>query len=208
MRSSSTRPPGRPRKADNPETVGTVLRLAAHLFMQRGYEAVSLELIADAASITKAAIYYYFPTKADVFTAAVEWLLTIIHRESQKILAGPGSFRDRLLQLTKTRLAVVESHFDFDRVILEARDQLNLEHLARIERAMQALTDLLQDAARQARQAGEPVHPDPLFFTHAYMALLNLAYVRSPQGGAVFPDRDAVAHSIVALLVPGDSVRD
>lgn len=205
MRSSSTRPPGRPRKADNPETVDTVLRSAAHLFMQRGYEAVSLELIAESASITKAAIYYYFPTKADVFAAAVEWLLTTIHRESEKILCGPGRFRDRLRQLTKRRLAVAESHFDFDRVILEAHNQLNEEQRARIERAMQNLTDLLTNAAHQAYLAGEPVHPDPLFFAHAYMALLNVAYARGPAGTMVFLDRHAVAESIVTLLVPGDS---
>jgi AcrR family transcriptional regulator len=170
--------------------------------MQRGYEAVSLEMIAESASITKAAIYYYFPTKADVFTAAVEWLLSVIHRESQKILRGPEPFRDRLRQLTKTRLAVAESHFDFDRVLLEAQDQLNEEQRAHIDRVMQALTDLLQEAARQAYLAGEPVHPDPVFFAHAYMALLNVAYARGPEGTRVFSDRNAVAESIVSLLVP------
>jgi AcrR family transcriptional regulator len=44
---------------------------AAQLFQDRGYDATSLQQIADELGLAKAAVYYYFPTKADILRAIV-----------------------------------------------------------------------------------------------------------------------------------------
>jgi AcrR family transcriptional regulator len=203
MRSPSSRPPGRPKQSENLSIPDTVLRVASHLFMDYGYDVVSLDLIAEAADITKASIYYYFPTKADVFTAAVESLLKVIYRESRKILEGPGTLRERLLILTKTRLAVAETRFDFERVIGEAQGQLNDEQLLRVRQSMHNLAELLAYAISHAAAAGEVQSANPVFAAHAYMALLNTAYARDTQGNLLFEDRSTAAASVVDFLMAG-----
>ncbi|MEN0071250.1 MAG: helix-turn-helix domain-containing protein, partial [Propionicimonas sp.] len=45
---------------------------ATRLFVERGFDGTSMREIADACRVTKAALYYHFPSKADL-------LLDIVH---------------------------------------------------------------------------------------------------------------------------------
>ena len=51
------------------QTRQLVLDTAQRLFTQYGYDATSLQMIADDMGVTKAAVYYYFRTKADILHA-------------------------------------------------------------------------------------------------------------------------------------------
>lgn len=64
---------GRPPSMDAPRE--TILAHAARLFAQHGYEGTSLQQVAAAVGITKAAIYHYFPTKQVMYEAIVIDLL-------------------------------------------------------------------------------------------------------------------------------------
>ena len=44
-----------------------ILNLAAELFAQRGYEAVGVRQIADAAGILAGSLYHHFPSKRDLY---------------------------------------------------------------------------------------------------------------------------------------------
>jgi AcrR family transcriptional regulator len=46
-----------------------VLDTARRLFAEQGYDATSLQLIADTMGVTKANVYYYFHTKAEILEA-------------------------------------------------------------------------------------------------------------------------------------------
>lgn len=203
LRTSSNRPPGRPKQSERLAIPDTILRIASRLFMDYGYDAVSLEAIAEAAKITKASIYYYFPTKSDVFVAAVERLLSTICRQTQTILDGPRPLKDRLLELTETRLRIAETRFDFERVVSEAAPQLSPEQLLRIRQAMQNLADVLIQAFRQAEERGDLAVQNPVFTAHAYMAILNAAFARTPAGERLFADPHATAQEIVTLIMSG-----
>lgn len=48
-----------------------LLMIARRLFAQKGFEATSLRDIAEAAQITKAALYYYFPNKDALYERVV-----------------------------------------------------------------------------------------------------------------------------------------
>ena len=69
-------------------TRARILEAARDLFTQKGYEKVSLREIGEEVGITKAALYYYFPTKEKLFGALVEPLFTM-QREGMKLLDGP-----------------------------------------------------------------------------------------------------------------------
>jgi AcrR family transcriptional regulator len=46
-----------------------ILDTAVQLFAERGYDATSLQMIADRMGVTKAAVYYHFPAKSDIVQA-------------------------------------------------------------------------------------------------------------------------------------------
>lgn len=67
--SQSIRPRGRPR---DPEKDQLILDAATALFMERGFEASSMEAIAERAGVSKMTLYARFKDKDALFSAAVE----------------------------------------------------------------------------------------------------------------------------------------
>jgi AcrR family transcriptional regulator len=59
------------RAARAEQTKQLVLDTAQRLFNQHGYDATSLQMIADEMGVTKAAVYYYFPTKSEILHAVI-----------------------------------------------------------------------------------------------------------------------------------------
>ena len=49
-----------------------ILDTAQRLFAELGYDATSLQMIADEMGLTKAAVYYYFRAKSDILDAAMQ----------------------------------------------------------------------------------------------------------------------------------------
>lgn len=56
-----------------------LLAIARRLFAAQGYDRTSLREIADAAHITKAALYYYFPTKDALYERIVLESIQLLH---------------------------------------------------------------------------------------------------------------------------------
>jgi AcrR family transcriptional regulator len=54
------------------QTRKQILETAQRLFTERGYDATSLQLIADELGLTKAAVYYHFRAKNDILRATLQ----------------------------------------------------------------------------------------------------------------------------------------
>lgn len=54
------------------QTRQQILETAQRLFVERGYDATSLQLIADELGLTKAAVYYHFRVKSDLLHATMK----------------------------------------------------------------------------------------------------------------------------------------
>jgi AcrR family transcriptional regulator len=87
---------GRPGKAaqakSSLEHAPDVVRAAAHLFYERGYEATSVQDVADAAGLLKGSLYYYIRTKEDLLYAVVEQAhgsMTALVDEVKELPEGP-----------------------------------------------------------------------------------------------------------------------
>jgi TetR/AcrR family transcriptional regulator, mexJK operon transcriptional repressor len=68
-------PGGRPTRAEAERRRGTLLETAMRLFLDRGYEAVTVEEIAKQAGVAKRFIYARYSDKSELFVAAVEHTL-------------------------------------------------------------------------------------------------------------------------------------
>lgn len=64
--------PNNPQKRDREKTSGAILTIATKLFLQRGYAAVPISLIAEEAKVTKSLIYHYFGDKRGLWLAVRE----------------------------------------------------------------------------------------------------------------------------------------
>jgi AcrR family transcriptional regulator len=68
-----------PTRAEQAEkTRKLVLDTARRLFIEHGFDATSLQLIADTMGVTKANVYYYFPTKIEILEALLKGSVTAL----------------------------------------------------------------------------------------------------------------------------------
>lgn len=67
----STRVPRNRREIDRDQKLEEILAAAEALLLQGGYEALTPAAIARRLGLARAAIYWYFPTRDDLFVAAV-----------------------------------------------------------------------------------------------------------------------------------------
>jgi len=91
------------------QRVRQIVKAAAELFGERGYEAVSLEDVAERLDVTKGLLYYYFASKDDLATAAIETLgneWTARLQELSDALDGPPAVRLRALIREHLTIAV------------------------------------------------------------------------------------------------------
>jgi AcrR family transcriptional regulator len=82
---------------DTPDTTRDRIRAAAvELFTERGYEKTSLREIADRVGITKASLYYHYPSKQSLLFAIVEPFLadwTAVVDAAERLAHTPANLR-------------------------------------------------------------------------------------------------------------------
>jgi AcrR family transcriptional regulator len=93
------------------QRVAQIIKTAAELFGERGYDDVSLDDVAERLDVTKGLLYYYFASKDDLAAAAIETLgneWTTRLQELPDALDGPADARLEAIIRAHLRIAVVE----------------------------------------------------------------------------------------------------
>ena len=87
------------RAADREQRWDEIIHAAAEIFYEKGYEATSLQDIANAVGLLKGSIYYYIDTKEDllfelVMRAQTIWKETIVEPEALASSPAPTRLRE------------------------------------------------------------------------------------------------------------------
>ncbi|MGP8271878.1 MAG: TetR/AcrR family transcriptional regulator [Terracidiphilus sp.] len=90
-------------RADQTRT--RILAAAIRQFSENGLAGARTEQIAEAAGVNKALLYYYFRSKEDLYSAAMETIAEGVHASSMAVLDIDASAGERFLRL-------VLNHFD------------------------------------------------------------------------------------------------
>ncbi|MBY0514054.1 MAG: TetR/AcrR family transcriptional regulator [Gemmataceae bacterium] len=89
--SASLRKPGRPRDPDlETRRRAEILDAAAAAFAAAGFAAADVQSVADQLGVGKGTVYRYFPTKEQLFLAAVERGLQELTAEMDRVLDDPA----------------------------------------------------------------------------------------------------------------------
>lgn len=172
MKQPQKRRPGRPR-LENSETKINILRTASMLFMEIGYDKVSLELVAKKSSITKASVYYYFNNKSTLFTECLTYVMGIAFKATETILGSPLPLKEQLKQIALKQMS--NAHLDFETMMRDAAKDLDEEQTARIRAAEGKLEQALIGAFKEAIARGEVRSShQPIVLAHLFTAILTM----------------------------------
>ena len=93
---------------------------AIRLFGQRGYEATTLDAVAEAAGVRKQSLLYYFPTKEDLFEACVDDLSGRVSQALEQALSGIDEEDDPIPRVIHALFALAQEQPEFPGFIREA----------------------------------------------------------------------------------------
>ncbi|MBR7838142.1 TetR/AcrR family transcriptional regulator [Actinospica durhamensis] len=107
------------------QTRVAILETAERLFAERGYDATSLQMIADEMGLTKAAVYYHFRAKIDILHAAMQPGLRRIEEllEQAAVMRGRRARIEHLVAGTVDFL-VLNRHY----AVMAAGDPASKQH--------------------------------------------------------------------------------
>lgn len=161
-RMARRRPPrggaNKPRRREHHEgdRRAEILDVAARLFLDRGFDHTSVELIARTAGVGKATVYRYFDSKSNIFVESLDRLRFTLIPPATRALADIGMpFYDEV----RLRLRLVLAHFGPYRAMTDllgttsrGRDR---ELGARAREALHRMMMNVEPAIRRAMARGE-----------------------------------------------------
>jgi AcrR family transcriptional regulator len=175
-------------RSSEPDTRTRLLDTALELFSKHGVEGTSLQMIADAMGVTKAAVYYHFRTKDEITEAVAEPVV----RRLGAIVREAGALRRRGAQIDHVLVEIVDmviTHralaavFSSDPGVARALER----SLHDEENVKDCLTELL-------------VGPDmdPASAVAAHVALAGIALAGGSPALAALPDEELRKHLLDA----------
>jgi AcrR family transcriptional regulator len=191
-----------------------ILDAARARFLSDGVDAASLRHIARDAGTSIGMIYYYFPSKDDLFFAVIDEVYENLLADLAAALAPDGSTRDRLRRVYRRIARASDDEVAILRLV--AREAMvSSARLGRlVERARQGHVALALEALRAGVRAGD-VRADlhPLLLMMATFALAGPPQImRRLLGdglpGPAAPAGEALADMLVDILFEGIGRRD
>lgn len=114
--------------AETEDVRAHIQRVALEMFIEDGYDKTSLREIAERLGVTKAALYYHFPTKDDIVKSLIE----------QRIAAV-----DALMEWAEAQPRTEETRIEFVRRYSGLHDVAKHEHVIRFFERNQTLINTL-----------------------------------------------------------------
>ncbi|OWK36352.1 TetR/AcrR family transcriptional regulator [Fimbriiglobus ruber] len=124
------RKPGRPKDPElEARRRAEILAVAAVVFAKTGYAETDVQVIADGAGVGKATVYRYFPTKKDLFLAAVDSGLQQLSAEIDAVITNPTTDPfDRIAAAVRTYLAFFARRPEMTELFIQERAAFRDRH--------------------------------------------------------------------------------
>ncbi|MCP8970492.1 TetR/AcrR family transcriptional regulator [Ectobacillus ponti] len=197
------RSPGRPKSAEKSvSTKESVLHAAASLFLQNGFQKVSIDDIAKEAGVTKASVYYYFGSKAELFTETMIAMMKRIREQIAQLLQADTSLYERLLAVAVAHLRSTAT-FDLEGFMRESRTSLSEEQMEQMRLAEEGMYECVEEAFLQAIQEEDIPEVNARFAAHSFIALVRVGNYRQPDGSFFFETTEEAAAQIMSVFWNG-----
>jgi len=198
------------------QTRESILDAAEQVFFEHGVARTTLEQIAQAAAVTRGAVYWHFKNKAELFNAVVERVRMPMESAFHRLLETSDTLED-LEHLCATALTEVHENERLRRVytilLLKCEHTDDMDSLIERERvAKEDMTGFLTRFFSRLQMAGRlitAIEPRVLALAlYAYMLGLHTDYLRSPERYRMPDDVHALARYFFAPLKPADACGD
>lgn len=160
-------------------TVATILRAAEDLFLTRNYADVTMDKIAQAAEVTKGALYHHFSGKEALYLAMMGADLSEKREIFRQAVESAGSARERLGRLMRAFFDLPPGKRELIRLVRRDVNVFGDTVRSEFVRAYQkALPEQVESIVRDGIREGEIGPGDSRLLSWYYAALVEVTLSR------------------------------
>ncbi|NOZ94612.1 MAG: TetR/AcrR family transcriptional regulator [Acidobacteria bacterium] len=187
---------------------GVILRRAARVFLERGYDGASMDEIAREAGLTKPGLYYHFASKTELLFAVMTFAMDELERETFAAMATASDPLEKLRAILHTHAWLITREKDraFTLLITTELGSLDPEDRRVVVQRLRSYRTLIQATLEQL--AGEGIlrpGTDPDVAAHTLMGMIAWLSFWYRAGGRL--DGPAIADMVtemaMASVIPG-----
>jgi AcrR family transcriptional regulator len=200
-----------PQQSDPPATVTrrrgrpgydqeSVLKIAVDVFNRHGFEATSMNVLADNLGITKSAIYHHVPSKGDLLRLALDRALDGLEGVLKEPRASKGRADDRLEYVLRRTVDVMVDELPFVTLLLRVRGNTEIERVAMTRRRKftARVTRLVKTASTEGSIRNDI---DPAVTSRMLFGTVNSIVDWYRPGGAITAQR--LADDLITMTFDG-----
>jgi AcrR family transcriptional regulator len=162
-----------------------IIDTATALFVERGFSGVPMREISEACGITKAALYYYFTSKAQLLYAICSDYLSGNAAVVDAVILEGGTCEEQLRRLVRELFAIPAERRAILRLALHDQDRLDpLDHEAFLEAYQERFTDPVERIFTDGAANGEFRDFDPSLLVW-FMVGMAYPYFGLPESTSV-----------------------
>jgi AcrR family transcriptional regulator len=152
-------------------------QVAARMFHERGYDATSIQEIADELGLLKGSLYHYISSKDDLLWAVILRQHQAYMDLAERCRAMDGDTVDRLAGFIRGYADSLEKDHQFVSVYLHDLKRLSAERRTLVTEEREAYTDFLLDLLAEGISSGAfRADLDPYLSSRAILGMLNSTY--------------------------------
>ena len=190
--------------SDTHDNKQRILEVAARMFAQKGFDAVSVREIAEAADITKPVIYYYFKNKQDVYNTLINTSLDSAAAIHEEIYHSPISAEEKLHRIMQSHFQFYLNNPDLIKILYDALSgHSHLETAKRcrmkVQQNFRAISDFIRAGQKSNHFRGDV---DPVKVGMMFISAMNIFVMHQIQSGERVLS-DEVANELVNILLFG-----
>jgi AcrR family transcriptional regulator len=138
-------------------SLDSLLDVAVAVFIERGFEATSMDELATRLGVTKSAIYHHVPSKVELLRLALDRALDALFAVTEEPGATTGRAIDRLEHVVRGSVRVLAAELPFVSLLLRVRGNSEVERAALQRR--REFDRVVTALVRAAEEEGD-VRPD------------------------------------------------
>lgn len=190
---------------NNPETRNLrqqILSTANRLFIQEGYHGLSMRQISEALHISKAALYYYFKDKEELYFAILETYLDEMRVVLDRILADSTTATNKiccfieyiLAQPTEKRAIIRLASQEIEQISPPTRQAFNIIYHQKFIRKIEAIL-------KSGMEQGEFKRINPEIATWTLLGMMYPYFYPAHAGSGALPE--GTIREIITIYLEG-----
>lgn len=123
-----------------------ILRRAAQVFLEFGYDATSMNVVAERAEVTKMGLYYHFESKQELLFSIMSYAMDVLERETKEASEASRNTEERLRNLIFALATLTTEQEDgaFTILVIDETNALAAENRSTIARRKRVYVETIR----------------------------------------------------------------